>query len=117
MSKEIGNCGFYDEAKQMPCGEDECCCKPTVDPKNALGAVERLADKAKDEVSGLFRKRYRQLNDDELKLHDEIKDKADELHALFQRIDKTAVGAGRNVAIAVHHLEDAVYRAVKGLTS
>jgi hypothetical protein len=84
----------------------------------------------------LFRKRYRQLSDDELKLHDAIKDKADELAALFDQVGKIqdrnsqaqledvsrALGAvltqnGAHVTLALRHLEDAVYRAVKALTA
>ena len=71
----------------------------------------------------LFRKRYRQLNPDEVALHDQIKDKADELYALFLRVSPVNVQQdvsrerGSNVQLAVRHLEDAVYRAVKGLTS
>ena len=71
----------------------------------------------------LFRKRYRQLSPEEVALHDQIKDKADELYALFLKVSNIEVGQdpirerGANVALAKRHLEDAVYRAVKGLTS
>jgi DNA-directed RNA polymerase beta subunit len=71
----------------------------------------------------LFRKRYRQLSPDEVALHDQIKDKADELYALFLQVSNIEGGPdanrerGANVALAKRHLEDAVYRAVKGLTS
>lgn len=71
----------------------------------------------------LFRKRYRQLNPDEVALHDQIKDKADELYALFRQVSDIEKGPdanrerGANVTLAKRHLEDAVYRAVKGLTS
>ena len=74
-------------------------------------------------VFSLFRKRYRQLNPDEVALHDQIKDKADELYALFRQVSDIEKGPdanrerGANVTLAKRHLEDAVYRAVKGLTS
>jgi hypothetical protein len=71
----------------------------------------------------LFRKRYRQLSPDEVALHDQIKDKADELYALFLEVSpiETQPDANRergaNITLAKRHLEDAVYRAVKGLTA
>lgn len=84
----------------------------------------RLADAPKlAEEHRLFRKRYRQLSQDEIALHDAIKDKADELAALFYRISPVHTSPdsnrerGANVALGIRHLEDAVYRAVKGLTS
>lgn len=77
----------------------------------------------------LFRKRYRQLSDIEIQLHDAIKDKADELARLITQIpaprvlgtgntlDDLATNRGPNVTLALRHLEDAVYRAVKALTA
>ena len=88
----------------------------------------------------LFRKRYRQLTPLEIDLHDRIKDKADELAALIACIkagesnpplpDHVANGGPvthtlaniannqkANVTLALRHLEDAVYRAVKALTA
>lgn len=85
----------------------------------------------------LFRKRYRQLSADEVALHDAIKDKADELAALIARINAVpnvpanpplrgtpeavlaniANNPGANVTLALRHLEDSVYRAVKALTA
>jgi hypothetical protein len=86
----------------------------------------------------LFRKRYKALSPDELALHDAIKDKADELAVLFAKVNRNSP-AGRdydpsrtedmmfidgisenrvaNVMLALRHLEDAVYRAVKALTA
>jgi len=71
----------------------------------------------------LFRKRYRQLDAAEVALHDAIKEKADELFALICKacapcstFDLSAERE-RNRIEAVKHLEDAVYRAVKGLTA
>jgi hypothetical protein len=82
----------------------------------------------------LFRTRYRRLSPEELELHDQIKGKADELVELFCRIpviDKVPpklpnlpVGVlrvmfspRRNIDLALEHLEDSVYRAVKALTT
>ena len=85
---------------------------------------ERQSDSAVLQPAfSLFRKRYRQLSPDEVALHDQIKDKADELYALFLQVSNIEGGPdanrerGANVALAKRHLEDAVYRAVKGLTS
>lgn len=71
----------------------------------------------------LFRKRYRQLSPEEVALHDEIKAKADELLELICKAcapcstyDLSAERE-RNRVLAVQHLEDAVYRTVKGLTA
>ena len=58
-----------------------------------------------------FRPRYRALTDDEKALHDEIKNKAAELEALFER-----VGPGRYASLAMTDLEKAVMWSVKGLT-
>ncbi len=87
----------------------------------------------------LFRKRYRQLSTDEVALHDAIKDKADELAGLIAQIrnppkprdganvpmtasaaavlQQVADNNGAHVTLALRHLEDAVYRAVKALTA
>ena len=80
----------------------------------------------------LFRKRYRQLAEDEVSLHDQIKDKADELARLIESIpagahfpkgpndsllDYLATNKGGNVTIALRHLEDCVMRSIKALTS
>jgi len=81
--------------------------------------------------ASLFRKRYRQLNPSEIALHDEIKDQADVLARLFTKVlstqttattsgnllDNLAENRGANVTLALRHLEDAVYRAVKALTT
>ena len=87
-------------------------------PDARQGTAPQLSDEHK-----LFRKRYRQLSPEEVALHDQIKDKADELYALFLQISPIETQAdsnrerGANVALAKRHLEDAVYRAVKGLTA
>lgn len=84
----------------------------------------------------LFRKRYRQLSPEEMALHDQIKDKADELAGLIAQINnppapgKTPPNPGAeavlfsiadnnyaHVVLALRHLEDCVYRAVKALTA
>lgn len=73
---------------------------------------------------GLFRNRYRKLNPDEVVLHDRIKGKADELADLFGAVlardfptSEVHAEADRNFRMALEHLEDAVYRAVKALTA
>lgn len=80
----------------------------------------------------MFRPRYRKLEPAEVEQHDEIKAQADKLAHLIARIDTTtraplthpgqdvlthiALNRGANVTLALRHLEDAVYRAVKALT-
>jgi len=118
----------------------------TDDEKSKLGfGAERL--RPEDEAPTLFRKRYRELSAEELKVHDEIKDTAEQLWALFQLVhplQKERVRAQlmtqrgdralsdmagavithlaardvpQNIQLAKRHLEDAVYRAVKALTT
>lgn len=58
-----------------------------------------------------FRPTYRALSDAEKALHDEIKTKAAEMEALFER-----VAPGRELALGMTNLEQAVMWAVKGLT-
>ncbi len=84
----------------------------------------------------LFRKRYRKLSTAEVALQDAIKDKADELAKLIGVLNEpvaTRLGVAvyrddgmrwdlgerdaANVTLAIRHLEDAVYRAVKALTA
>lgn len=80
----------------------------------------------------LFRKRYRQLETSEVALHDAIKDKADELARLIECIpagshfpkgpndsllDYLATNKGVNVTLALRSLEEAVFRAIKALTT
>lgn len=59
-----------------------------------------------------FRPRYRALTDDEKALHDEIKTKAAELEALFDRVK-----SGRYRSLGITALEEAVMWTVKELTS
>lgn len=59
-----------------------------------------------------FRPTYRALSDDELALHNEIKAKATELEALFERVKP-----GRYNALAMTALEQAVMWNIKELTS
>lgn len=58
-----------------------------------------------------FRPRYRALTDEEKKVHDEIKAKAEELEALYSK-----VVAGRYNSLAITHLEESVMWIVKELT-
>ena len=59
-----------------------------------------------------FRPRYRALTDDEKALHDQLKDKAAELEALFAKVKP-----GRYNALAITSLEQSVMWIVKELTS
>jgi hypothetical protein len=59
-----------------------------------------------------FRPKYRALTDAEKALHDEIKSKATELEALFERVK-----AGRYRSLGMTALEEAVMWTVKELTS
>lgn len=59
-----------------------------------------------------FRPRYRALTDEEKALHDAIKDKAEELQALFEKVKP-----GRYRSLAFTDLESAVMWCVKELTS
>ena len=59
-----------------------------------------------------FRPRYRALTDDEKALHDEIKGKAAELEALFDKVKP-----GRYRSLGLTALEESVMWTVKELTS
>lgn len=59
-----------------------------------------------------FRPRYRALTDDEKALHDEIKGKAAELEALFEKVKP-----GRYRSLGLTALEESVMWTVKELTS
>lgn len=93
---------------------------------------DQEADARQDDgtpAPSLFRKRYKQLTADEVVLHDAIKDKADELARLIVQVippantrtgdflGDLASNQGANATLALRHLEDAVYRAVKALTT
>lgn len=90
--------------------------------ENGLTDTRQSEDACVKPEHCLFRKRYRQMTPEEVTLHDAIKDKADELVNLIQ-----AVGGdynphpnrdvGANKQLAIRHLEDCVYRAVKALTA
>jgi hypothetical protein len=72
-----------------------------------------------------FRPRYRKLADVELELHDAVKMHAMELLDTFRKIPEVRQAAGQENSGEVHaslklaqrHLEDAVYRAAKALTT
>lgn len=59
-----------------------------------------------------FRPKYRALTDDEKALHDDIKNKASELEALFERVKP-----GRYRSLGMTALEESVMWTVKELTS
>lgn len=63
-------------------------------------------------VTSRFRPKYRQLNEDELGLHNQIKDKATELEILYEKI-----GKGRYQSLALTSLEESIMWIVKELTS
>lgn len=63
-------------------------------------------------VISRFRPRYRALTDEEKILHDEIKEKAAELEALFDQVKK-----GRYAALAMTSLEQSIMWIVKELTA
>lgn len=59
-----------------------------------------------------FRPRYRTLTTEELRLHDDIKEKAAELEALFEQVKP-----GRYSSLAMTALEQSVMWIVKELTA
>jgi hypothetical protein len=59
-----------------------------------------------------FRPRYRKLSDDEVALHDDLKAKADELAALFDKVKD-----GRYKSLAFTELEASIMWIIKELTS
>jgi hypothetical protein len=63
-------------------------------------------------VVSRFRPTYRALTDDEKALHDQIKEKAAQLEALFAQVKP-----GRYNALAITSLEQSVMWVVKELTS
>lgn len=63
-------------------------------------------------MPGIFRSKYRELSEQEKQLSDNIKNKADELHALYSDI-----APGRYNALAVTSLEQSVMWAIKQLTT
>lgn len=71
----------------------------------------RQSDKVDEPVSR-FRPRYRALTDDEKALHDEIKAKAADLEAAFEKVKN-----GRYKSLGITALEQAVMWTVKELTS
>ena len=81
----------------------------------------------------LFRKKYSKLTEEEIALHDKIKDAASNLADLYAEVEvivKAKQGDHSNsvvenaannqiasVVLGVRHLEDSVYRVVKALTA
>ena len=62
-------------------------------------------------VPSRFRRRYRKLTEEEIVLHDAIKDKAAELENLYN-----SVRSGRDRSLAFTHLEDSVMRIIREIT-
>lgn len=71
----------------------------------------RQSDKVDEPVSR-FRPKYRALTDEEKALHDQLKSKAAELEALYEKVKP-----GRYRALAFTELEASVMWVVKELTS
>ncbi len=71
----------------------------------------RQSDRVDEPVSR-FRPRYRALTSEEKALHDEIKAKAADLEASFEKVK-----AGRYKSLGMTSLEEAVMWTVKELTS
>lgn len=59
-----------------------------------------------------FRPKYRALTDEEKALHDAIKSKAEELEALYTKVE-----ASHYQSLALTSLEESVMWVIKGLTS
>lgn len=76
------------------------------------GAPDGRQSDRTDEPVSRFRPRYRALTEDEKVLHDEIKAKASELEALFERVKP-----GRYRSLGLTALEEAVMWTVKELTA
>lgn len=89
------------------------CLKRKTDMANVFeGKPDARQSEDTDLVVSRFRPKYRALTDDEKALHDEIKAKASELEALFERIK-----AGRYRSLGFTALEESVMWTVKELTS
>lgn len=65
-----------------------------------------------DQKTSRFRTRYRQLNAEEINLHDAIKEHAEEMENLFNRVK-----SGRYRSLAFTALEESVMWVIKELTS
>lgn len=69
-----------------------------------------------------FRPRYRALTEAEKKLHDDIKELAEEVEQAFQQIEilremEGRATDGRYIALAITDLERSIMWAIKGLTA
>lgn len=80
------------------------------------GAPDARQSDQVDMPTSRFRPRYRALTEAEKALHDAIKEKAAELETLFNQVTAGNPTAGREVALGMTKLEEAVIWAVKGLT-
>lgn len=65
----------------------------------------------------VFRKEYKQLDQETIKRIDEIKTKGEELASLFGYKEIDSRMANRELSLAMTRLEEAVMWAVKGLTT
>jgi|ERR1700722_4466965 len=91
------------------------CPSCLMEGKNMAHVFEGKPDERQAETAiavSRFRPRYRALTDDEKKLHDELKAKADELDRMFAQVKD-----GRYKSLAITALEQSIMRIVKELTS
>ncbi len=89
--------------------------KDSVSQSGAAIPETRLAkspEAYQDPENHLFRKTYRSLTAGEASLMDTLKDKANEIHTLIQSIE----AGGREISLAVTHLEQSIMWAVKAIT-
>lgn len=76
------------------------------------GELDKRQSNNIDHQVSRFRLTYRALTDEEKTLHDELKNKAVELEALFSKVK-----AGRYNALAITSLEQSIMWIIKELTS
>lgn len=63
----------------------------------------------------VFRPTYRELNNEEKQIIEDIKTKAQELYYLYEKV--SSPNNGRYIALGKTNLEESVMWAVKGITS
>lgn len=79
------------------------------------GAPDARQSNDQNEPLSRFRPRYRALGDEEKKLHDDLKGKAVELEALYERVKGGA--PSRYKSLALTSLEESLMWIVKELTA
>lgn len=82
-----------------------------------LGATERVDSTSDDRtVNNSTRQQYRVLNDEEKKAVDWFKEFGAEFITYCEQCRNENPEAGREFSLAITHAEDAVMRAVRGIT-